>query len=177
LVEQNPNNARRCAIRAKEPGHNWVIWEGPARQAGPRRPDQTGDPWEKNEAWGRLPKHRPSLHSPAPDGLRRAGRAGGGGTIEQPPQLPWPLRYFVDEGGHETGFAMLRGTVGPGAVGAFDQMAATRRMIGFTHLGPFPLLHEGYGSGIAPGPSGRARRGRTASGNPTGTCHPTAREC
>jgi hypothetical protein len=113
-----------------------------------------------------LPKHRPSLHSPAPDGLRRAGRAGGGGTIEQPPQLPWPLRYFVDEGGHETGFAMLRGTVGPGAVGAFDQMAATRRMIGFTHLGPFPLLHEGYGSGIAPGQDPEE-----------GWCGPAVRSC
>jgi hypothetical protein len=57
---------------------------------------------------------------------------------------PWPLRWIVDENGRDTGFAMLRREVPTGARQAFGEMAASHRMIGFTHYGPFPLYHEAY---------------------------------
>jgi hypothetical protein len=59
-------------------------------------------------------------------------------------ELPWPLRYLLDEDGHDTGFAMLRGPVLSHQREAFEKMAAGHRMIGFTHFGTFPLLHRGY---------------------------------
>jgi hypothetical protein len=59
-------------------------------------------------------------------------------------RLPWPLRYIVDEDGHDTGFAMLRGTIGPARREAFARIVADHRLIGFTHYGPFPRMHEAY---------------------------------
>ncbi len=45
---------------------------------------------------------------------------------------------------------MLRGLIGGPGLAKFDEFAANRRMIGFTHFGTFPLLHDVYG-GIRPG--------------------------
>jgi hypothetical protein len=61
-------------------------------------------------------------------------------------KLPWPLRYLVDEAGHDTGFAMLRGPIlldqVPDHVGAFEKMSGSHRMIGFTHSSTFPLFQK-----------------------------------
>ncbi len=56
--------------------------------------------------------------------------------------LPWPLRYIVDEQGRDTGFFAVRGWVHAEARPAFNQLAAARRPIGFTQLGPYPKVNE-----------------------------------
>jgi hypothetical protein len=58
--------------------------------------------------------------------------------------VPWALRWIVDSGRRDTGFAMLRKSIQNSERAAFDKMAADHRMIGFTHYGPFPLCHEVY---------------------------------
>jgi glycosyltransferase involved in cell wall biosynthesis len=64
--------------------------------------------------------------------------------------IPWPLRWIVDEDRRDTGFAMLRRSIGHGERPAFDSMAVEHRFVGFTHFGPFPLYHEAY-DGRRPG--------------------------
>jgi glycosyltransferase involved in cell wall biosynthesis len=59
-------------------------------------------------------------------------------------QVPWPLRWIVDEHGRDTGFAMLRRGIEPSQRQAYEAVAAGHRMIGFTHYGPFPLYHPAY---------------------------------
>src|SRR5580693_423203 len=58
--------------------------------------------------------------------------------------VPWPLRWIVDEKGRDTGFAMLRGGLQKSQRAQFESLAASHRMIGFTHFGPFPLYHAAY---------------------------------
>ncbi len=58
--------------------------------------------------------------------------------------VPWPLRWIVDEKGRDTGFAMLRRGLQKDQRTLYESIAATHRMIGFTHYGPFPLYHEAY---------------------------------
>ena len=59
-------------------------------------------------------------------------------------EVPWPLRWIVDEKGRDTGFAMLRRGIPDGQRSLFETMAGSHRMIGFTHYGPFPLYHPAY---------------------------------
>jgi glycosyltransferase involved in cell wall biosynthesis len=66
--------------------------------------------------------------------------------------IPWALRWIVDEDGWDTGFAMLRRSIGRGDRAVFDSMAAEHQLIGFTHFGPFPLYHAAY-DGRRPGDS------------------------
>jgi hypothetical protein len=60
-------------------------------------------------------------------------------------ELPWPIRYIVDEKNRDTGFLFLRGPLGP-AVSVWEAMRADHRMLGLTSMGPYPLYHEGYGN-------------------------------
>lgn len=62
--------------------------------------------------------------------------------------LPWPLRYIVDERGRDTGFAAIRGALlGPTHRRAYEELAATHRMIGVASYGPFPLAHPVFDPG------------------------------
>jgi hypothetical protein len=73
--------------------------------------------------------------------------------VSTPDDVPWPLRWIVDDHGRDTGFAMLRRGIEPGHRPLFDAIAAEHRMIGFTHFGPFPIYHEAYdGQALAASP-------------------------
>jgi hypothetical protein len=60
-------------------------------------------------------------------------------------ELPWPIRYIVDEKNRDTRFLFLRGPLGP-AVPMWESMRTDYRMLGLTSMGPYPLYHEGYGN-------------------------------
>jgi hypothetical protein len=59
-------------------------------------------------------------------------------------QVPWSMRWIVDENRRDTGFAMQRRHLEDEYKVMHAEMAATHRFIGFTHYGPFPLLHVAY---------------------------------
>jgi hypothetical protein len=63
----------------------------------------------------------------------------------QLPQLPWSLRYMLDEHGRDTGFAVLRGHIQDHERQAFEVMAADHRFIGWMQWWAFPVPHYSYG--------------------------------
>jgi hypothetical protein len=64
-------------------------------------------------------------------------------SLDLAAELPWPLRYIVDEKGRDTGFCFVRGPVG-GHGDAYEQLSEHHRWLGLTSLGPYPLYHEAY---------------------------------
>lgn len=59
-------------------------------------------------------------------------------------EIPWPIRWIVDQRNRDTGFIFLRGPLGP-AVPLWEELRADHRFLGLTSMGPYPLYHEGYG--------------------------------
>lgn len=59
-------------------------------------------------------------------------------------ELPWPVRYIVDQDGKDTGIMFLRGPLNPHNTPNWDEMRATHRQMGLTSMGPYPLHHEAY---------------------------------
>ena len=75
-----------------------------------------------------------------------------------PAGLPWPIRYVVDEHGRDTGFMAVRGTLSAGGLEVLERLAASRRLVGFTHHGTFPYHHEAYRPFGPQAPDGDGRR-------------------
>lgn len=59
-------------------------------------------------------------------------------------ELPWPVRYIVDQDGRDTGIMFIRGPLNPGNWPTWDRMKPTHRQMGLTSMGPYPLYHEAY---------------------------------
>jgi hypothetical protein len=71
-------------------------------------------------------------------------------------ELPWPVRYIVDQDGNDTGIMFLRGPLNPNNTPTWEKMTDTHRQMGLTSMGPYPLHHEAY---LAVPPGATARDG------------------
>lgn len=60
------------------------------------------------------------------------------------PNLPWALRFILDEHGRDTGFVQVRGQIEPHERKVFDAIAADHRFIGWMQWWGFPLPHYSY---------------------------------
>jgi LPS sulfotransferase NodH len=60
------------------------------------------------------------------------------------PELPWPLRYIVDEDGGDTGFVVVRGSLTKEQIELLEGIGRRRRTIGWSSYGTFPRIHEAF---------------------------------
>lgn len=67
-------------------------------------------------------------------------------AVEDLPDLPWAVRLVVDQDGQDTGFAWLRGQIDEEDREAFDEVAATHRLIGTMQWWGFPLAEYSWGA-------------------------------
>lgn len=79
---------------------------------------------------------------PLPGGRRGGGRASG--PFGPAPELPWSLRYVVDEAGAETGLLAVRGPLGEREQELVRELTARRRLVGWSSYGTFPRSHERF---------------------------------
>jgi LPS sulfotransferase NodH/glycosyltransferase involved in cell wall biosynthesis len=83
------------------------------------------------------PRARP--WRPRPVGTRRPPARYG-----PTPELPWALRYLLDEEGEETGFVAVRGPIDDDDARLLAHLGRRRRVIGWTSYGPFPRVHVAF---------------------------------
>lgn len=92
-------------------------------------------PGRENRFWRRRSEEQPATGGPGTWAENRGRILRGVAAL---PRLPWALRHVVDEHGHDTGFAMLRGRVPETGRAAFDSLASTHRLVGTMEWWGFP---------------------------------------